>query len=59
MNNKDIEKIIALLPKFQTDREWLEQYRRDSNITLAVLAILTCGIYVAIFVMAAIHRYTP
>lgn len=56
MNDRDLKKIIDLLPKFQTDQEWLAEYRRDSNVALAILGILTAGIFIAIFVMAAIPR---
>jgi hypothetical protein len=56
LSDKDFKKILELMPKFQTDREWLEQYRRESNQTLAALGLLTAGIFIAIFVMAALHR---
>lgn len=57
MNDRDFKKIIDLLPKFQTDQEWLEQYRRDNNHALVVLGMLTAGIFIAIMVMAALSRF--
>jgi len=59
VTSKDLDKIIALLPKFQTDREWLDEYRRESNITLAVLGFLTAGIFIAIIVMAVLAKHPP
>jgi len=56
LSDKDFKKILELMPKFQTDREWLEQYRRESNQTLAVLALLTAGTFIAIMAMAIASR---
>ena len=56
LSDKDFKKILELMPKLQTDREWLEQYRRESNQTLAVLALLTAGTFIAIMAMAIASR---